>query len=151
MASLRLSNLRETKRAAESAAKEIASRSRKGAAVLALRGELGSGKTTFIKFLARDLGVKSRLSSPTFLIMRGFNINNSKLPYKRFYHIDAYRLKNSKDLLALGFKNLIEDEKNIVAIEWADRIKDVLPQKRIDLDFKHGKTENERIIKITNK
>ncbi len=149
MAELKLRNLKETKKAAEEVAGLVSRReSRDGAVVLALTGDLGSGKTTFIKFLARKLGVKSKLSSPTFLIMRGFNMHDKGFPQERFYHIDAYRLKSSEDLLSLGFGELVSDKNNIIAIEWAERVKDILPKDKIDLFFKHGKGENERTLTI---
>lgn len=115
---------------------------------MSLDGNLGSGKTVFIKGLAAALGIKERVLSPTFLIMRSFKIRKKKIPFKRFYHIDAYRLRSGRELLDLGIKEVLADKSNLVAVEWADRIVRLLPKERVSLSFAHGKKENERIIKI---
>jgi tRNA threonylcarbamoyladenosine biosynthesis protein TsaE len=130
---------KETQKIAYSLAKEILKMPpRKKAMVLALAGNLGSGKTTFLQGFARGLGVKEKILSPTFIIMRIF---------KNFYHIDCYRIQKPKDILDLGFKKIINDPKNIVAIEWADRIKHLLPKNRILIQFNSaGKNEREIVF-----
>lgn len=114
------------------------------AKIVALVGKLGAGKTTFIQGFLRALGVKSKIISPTFLIMRPYVVKKSG--FTRAYHVDAYRLNFQKELIALGFKKIIADPKNIVLIEWADKIKKLLPKNVVWLQFKYGKKENERII-----
>ena len=98
----------------------------KSAVVLGLQGDLGGGKTTFLQGFAKGLGVKEKILSPTFVIMKRF---------KNFYHIDCYRIKNEKDILELGFEEIISDSKNIVAIEWPERIKKRLPKSIIIIKF----------------
>jgi len=133
------------------------------ALVFALLGNLGSGKTTFIQGFARALGIKRRLLSPTFLIIRSYKIpkkSKNLLPITRYpllithysllVHIDAYRIHHPKELLALDFQKIISNQKNIILIEWAEKIKKLLPKNTIQLKFEHGKKENERIIKISN-
>lgn len=100
---------------------------RKSAVILCLQGNLGGGKTTFLQGFAKGIGVKEKILSPTFVIMKRFG---------NFYHIDCYRLKNEKDILELDFKRIIADPKNIVAIEWPEKIKKVLPKNTILLNFK---------------
>ena len=114
----------------------------KKAVILALSGELGAGKTTFTQGFAAGLGMKGKVTSPTFILMR-----SSKIKNKNFVHIDAYRA-GAADFVKLGFKELAADNKNIILVEWADRLKKILPKSAIWLKFEHGKKENERTIKI---
>lgn len=97
------------------------------ATVITLQGDLGSGKTTFLQGFAKGLGIKEKILSPTFVIQKRFG---------NFYHIDCYRLKNYKDILELGWEKIIKNPKNIVAIEWPEKIKKLLPRNTILLKFK---------------
>lgn len=115
------------------------------ATVLCLSGELGSGKTTFVQELANGLGIKEKITSPTFIIMKRFKIYD--LEFKNFYHFDCYRIINPEEILQLGFKEIISKPENIVAIEWPEKIAQVLPKKIISIRFKH-KAENIRILTI---
>ncbi len=117
------------------------------ALIIALEGNLGSGKTTFIQGLALGLGIEENVLSPTFLILKQFSISFKK--YKNFYHIDAYRLKNPKELLELGFKDLINNTENIIVIEWADRVKRLLPKKITWIKFSNL-VSHRRKIQIFN-
>jgi tRNA threonylcarbamoyladenosine biosynthesis protein TsaE len=108
--------------------------------VLALYGDLGSGKTTFIQGLAKGLGIKSKIISPTFIIMRTYQINP-----KTFYHVDLYRIKDDKDIRELGLIELMQDQQNLFAIEWPEKIEKILPKKRIDIFFEYL-DENKRKI-----
>ena len=107
------------------------------ALVIGMEGELGAGKTTFIKGFAKGLGVKEKVLSPTFVLMKIYKLNNKSAVYKFFVHIDAYRLKDHRDLLALGIKEILVDPQNIVLIEWSDRVKKILPRKYIKIHFDH--------------
>lgn len=97
------------------------------AVVVALRGDLGAGKTTFVRLLARKLGIKAKIQSPTFLIMKSydFNIGNKKF---NLVHSDWYRLKDRRDLSTLGFNDIISDPKNLIMIEWPERIRRIIPK-----------------------
>jgi tRNA threonylcarbamoyladenosine biosynthesis protein TsaE len=141
-----LSSHKETKKIARFLAKEI-EKKYPHAAVIALEGNLGSGKTKFTQFFAEALGIKNRVVSPTFLIMKEYAI--PKNLYKNFFHIDAYRIKE-EDLVNLGFKEIIKNPKNIVVVEWADRVKNLIPKKSIWLKFSHGKNNKERLIEQKN-
>jgi len=115
----------------------------KGGETLALTGDLGSGKTTFIQGFAEGLGIKDRIISPTFILMRKYSY--SKL---NFYHIDFYRLENNleNEVKNLGIDDTWGKENNIVAIEWAEKIKDLLPKGTIQLSFENLGEENRKIL-----
>lgn len=122
----------------------------RGGEILALVGDLGSGKTTFTQFLAKELGVKENVTSPTFVLMKKYKIEklrkqkNKKI--KRYlYHLDAYRLSSPDEALDLGLEEIWSDPKNITVIEWADRIADILPEKRIEIAFS---LEKERKVMV---
>lgn len=108
-------------------------RSASGAVVLGLRGDLGGGKTTFLQGFAKGLGVKEKILSPTFVIFKKFKIKKSG--FKEFFHFDCYRIDSPKEILSLGFEKIISDPKNIVAIEWPERIEKILPQNAIEINF----------------
>jgi len=129
-------NPNQTQKAAEALAKEIVnSLPEKKAFVLGLEGDLGGGKTTFLQGFAKGLGIKEKILSPTFVLMKRFSINKNKPGFKDFYHLDCYRIENPKELLTLGFKKIISNSNNIVAIEWADRVKKILPKDILILKF----------------
>jgi len=116
----------------------------KTAQILGLEGDLGGGKTTFLQGFARELGVKEKILSPTFVIMRRFKIRD--LRFKYFYHIDCYRIKNPKEILGLGFKRIISSPQNIIAIEWSERIKKILPKDILTLKFAFISKKTRKII-----
>jgi len=113
----------ETQKLAEDFSQKL-----KGGDFLAFYGDLGSGKTTFIQGLAKGLGVQRRIISPTFIIVRHYGVN-----LKSFYHIDLYRTESESDLLGLGIDEIIKDKNNIVALEWAEKMGEMLPVKRVDV------------------
>lgn len=117
----------------------------KGAVVIGLIGELGGGKTTFLQGLAKGLMVKERVLSPSFILIRRFSIPK----FKFFYHIDCYRIEKPKEILALGFKEIIANPKNIVGIEWAEKIKKILPKNTLILKFKFLGKNKRKISKET--
>ena len=86
-------------------------------AVFGLTGDLGAGKTQFVKGLAKGLGIKDSITSPTFVVMRKYELKGK---LSNFIHIDCYRLTNSEELLDLGLNEYIKEDKNILVIEWAD-------------------------------
>lgn len=101
----------------------------KGGEVLALEGDLGSGKTTFIQGLAKVLGI-DRIISPTFILMRSY-------PKARLYHLDLYRLEKNieAEFNNLGVKEFLGKAPNIVVLEWAEKVKELLPQNTIWIKF----------------
>jgi len=112
--------------------------------VLALRGDLGSGKTTFTKYLAAALGVEKTVTSPTFVILKKYPILNSP-KFTQLVHIDCYRLTSIDDLDSIGFFEFLEDEHNLVVVEWPESIIPFLQNKIEILDFDYI-SENERKI-----
>ncbi len=106
------------------------------ATVVALSGDLGSGKTTFTKAFAGALGISpENITSPTFVIEKRFDIGNHH-HFKKFIHIDAYRLEKSKDIEKLGWKGTLSDSGNIIIIEWPENIGGALPHDAIRIYFR---------------
>ena len=106
----------------------------KVAAVIALYGDLGSGKTAFVQAVARILGISEPITSPTFVIQKRYPIEYGG--FKDLYHLDCYRLKESGDLEALGFCEIMRDSENIIFIEWAERVEELLPKNATKIQFK---------------
>lgn len=131
---------------------------RKNALVVALSGDLGAGKTHFVKAVAKEFGIKNTINSPTFVIMKRYEIKDPQVsgaqhledrcwaPVKNFIHIDAYRLKNEKEILNLGWKEMIGNPENIIFIEWPENIKKALPKKYFKVKIKHLEGENREIV-----
>ncbi len=116
---------------------------RRHAVTIALEGELGAGKTTFVKGFAKALGIKSHLTSPTFVLMKNYTLTAKR--YTLLFHVDAYRLKNYRDLLPLGIKEAIAEPKNIILIEGSERVKPVLPRKYIKVHIDHVNKNTRKI------
>lgn len=111
--------------------------------VIALRGPLGSGKTAFVRGLATGLGIDAALvASPTFVLCREYP-GPAGL---RLAHLDAYRLGGADDLESIGWDELCEDERAIIAIEWPERVEAALPSSRIDITFEHGGPTTRRLV-----
>ena len=107
---------------------------RKGALVIALEGDLGGGKTTFAQGFAKGLGIREKILSPTFVILKRFMLHVSC--FKNFVHMDAYRVESTRELRVLGWQDILKDREAIVLVEWADRIKKALPKEYIRIDRK---------------
>ncbi|HNW71408.1 MAG TPA: tRNA (adenosine(37)-N6)-threonylcarbamoyltransferase complex ATPase subunit type 1 TsaE [Candidatus Paceibacterota bacterium] len=127
------------------------------ATIVCLFGDLGAGKTAFTQSVAKNLGIKRKVASPTFVIMKNYELPNNTIRknfsessfFEHFIHIDAYRLKNEKELLQLGFEGVISNPKNLVFIEWPENIKKALPKKHYKIEISHTK-EGHRKFKIKN-
>jgi len=113
------------------------------ALVFGLKGDLGAGKTTFLQGFAKGLGIRTRIISPTYVIMNRFPLKKGK--FRNFYHIDCYRLESVKEMKALGFEEIIEDKKNIVCVEWPERIKRILPEGTVTIGFEILEGDKRRI------
>ena len=125
----------ETKRAAEIFANDLVKISlQRHALVLALSGDLGGGKTTFAQGFARGLGVRDAVLSPTFLIARMYPIKRGA--FRRFIHVDAYRLASDKEMKTIGWREWVGDSHAIILVEWARNIGKLLPKIHFDIHFK---------------
>lgn len=145
------SSSRTKKIAADLAKKIVKIPVGKRAKTVALVGDLGAGKTTFVQGFAKALGIKNRIVSPTFIIFRNYKLlvkskARHATRYKNFYHVDLYRMNGVKELNILNFKSILHSPFNIILIEWADKIKKLLPKDTIWINLNHGRKENERII-----
>lgn len=123
----------QTQKLGEELAKEL-----RGGEIICLSGELGAGKTTFTQGLLKGLKATGPYTSPTFVVMK---------KYEHIYHIDAYRIKDT-DLLELGWEELLADKKNIIIIEWAERVRKIIPDNAIWIKFK-WLDENKRELKLS--
>lgn len=98
--------------------------------VMALIGDLGTGKTTFSQGFARGLGIDVSVGSPTFKIVSEYEGESTKL-----YHVDCYRLEGGRDFLNIGGESLLNPADGITLIEWADIIEEVLPRSVVEIRF----------------
>ncbi len=97
------------------------------AQVIGLSGDLGAGKTAFIKELAKTLGIAHEITSPTFVIMKSYTIPAHAF-FKTLIHIDAYRIESDAEMQVLRFDEILKDPTNLVCIEWPEKIETLLPQ-----------------------
>ncbi len=130
----------QTAKIANSFAKKL-----KGGDVVALYGDLGAGKTVFVQGLARSLGIKKRVLSPTFVFVRSYPIGN----HLTFHHLDLYRGEKITDFQSLGLEEIFS-KNAIVVIEWAEKIKGYLPKKRYDVEIEKIDEKTRKIIVTRN-
>lgn len=120
--------------------------SKNGATVVLLEGDLGSGKTTFVQALARELGIKNHITSPTFVLMKKYKIPRKGISscvalakqsqVKNLIHIDAYRLNSGQDLLNLGWGELVSNPSNLIVVEWPEKVSDLWDGSEQKINFK---------------
>lgn len=115
----------------------------KGGEVLCLFGELGTGKTTFVKGLAEGLGVTEGITSPTFTLLNVYKISNIKYPISSLVHIDTYRLKNERELIEIGAEDYLGEPGTVAVVEWPEKIPNILKNKKT-LNIKLEHLENNR-------
>ena len=139
---------RETKRLANELLKNI--NIGKKPIIFALQGELGTGKTQFTKGLAKSLGIKQNIRSPTFFLVREYNIKEKNL---KFLHLDTYSMFEQEEFVDLGFENMIK-QPNIIVIEWAEKVSKILREIKDSVELIWIKFEyqgkNTRKIKYSN-
>jgi len=109
--------------------------------IVCLNGELGAGKTTLTQSIGKGLGVEEYITSPTFTLINEYK---GRVPV---YHFDVYRLENVEELYDLGFDEYFYGN-GISIIEWAERIKKMIPQENIVIDIENGNNQKERIFHI---
>ena len=132
-----LKNLKDT----QTLANELVA-SLNGGELIALTGNLGAGKTAFVKAIAKALGIKENIMSPTFVLMKVYDIDYKKV--NKFVHVDCYRLRGQEDLLDIGLGDYLNYDNIIVAVEWADKIIN-FPEKTIFVDIKIVDSDNRRV------
>lgn len=112
--------------------------------VLALIGDLGTGKTALTKYIAQGLGIRDSIVSPTFTIVREYT--GGRLP---LYHFDVYRLADSEEMFNIGAEEYFYEKDGVCVIEWADIVEDILPADTKYIYIEYGASEGERIYKCT--
>jgi tRNA threonylcarbamoyladenosine biosynthesis protein TsaE len=115
----------------------------KGGEVLALSGNLGAGKTVFVKALAQALGVKENITSPTFVLMKVYDLPAGKI--KKLVHLDCYRLEGREDLIDIGLGDYLASPEIVIVIEWADKVLN-LPASTINIKIDYGQDNQRRIV-----
>lgn len=130
---IHLKSLEETKAFAKAFVNQL-----KPGTLIALEGDLGAGKTTFVKYCAEALGINETIDSPTFILLKTYGP-------PLVHHIDAYRLEGGYP--SFDIEDAMDDEEAIIFVEWASFIKEDLPKDYIELEFKHV-NENERTLTI---
>lgn len=131
-------NSEDTKKLGKELAKKL-----KGGEIICLKGNLGSGKTTFSQGILEELGAEKPYTSPTFLIMKAYQLNKKKI--KNVYHIDTYRV-GSEDILDLGWEEITENKVNVIIVEWPERIKEIILEGFMDIKFEWINKDKRRII-----
>ena len=135
------SSVDETKNFAKNIAMDL-----KTPQLIALYGNLGSGKTTFVQGLALGLGIKKRVLSPTFVFVREYQLDNKKM----FFHVDLYRLDSSQDIATIGLSDILKTKNAIIAIEWPEKIEKLLPASTIKINFDTTGEKSRKIVVLNS-
>ena len=114
----------------------------KPGAVVAFSGDLGAGKTAFVRGMARGLGIPERVTSPTFTIVNEYE--GGRLP---LFHFDMYRLSSSDELFDIGWEDYLV-RGGVCAVEWSENVSDALEGDCIRVDIRRGAHDNQRLIRI---
>lgn len=128
---------RDTEALGEALARQMAP-----GAVVAFTGDLGAGKTAFVRGMARGLGIQARVTSPTFTIVNEYD---GDVP---LFHFDMYRLASSDELYDIGWDDYLA-RGGVCAVEWSERVADALPPDAICVDVARGETDASRVITVT--
>lgn len=118
------------------------------AAVVALHGELGAGKTTLVQHIAKALGVKEDVTSPTFVIQKEYETETNLYQVDMFVHIDAYRIEDPREMEVLRLSEMIQSPRTLVCIEWAENISELLPDNIIDVTLTMSDQDGGRKVVI---
>ncbi len=111
------------------------------AAAIALHGELGAGKTVFARGFARGLGIDDYISSPTFTVVNEYLSDSGS----DFYHLDLYRIECENSAIAFGIDDYLDTASAIVLMEWAEKIKNILPENTIHVKINHVNMDTRNI------
>lgn len=136
-------NIADTTKLAHRLAKRL-----HGGDVVGLVGPLGAGKTTFVQGMAKALGIKTHITSPTFILLQSYHMPQSPLlrrgdrrsgwvPINTLTHVDCYRLRDPQELLDIGIREHLNAPHTLTVIEWADRVRTLLPRHAYWIKFAH--------------
>lgn len=161
-------NIRDTAKIAEEFLSKIKPAKNK-ATIVGLYGDLGAGKTTFTQAVGKILRINRKVNSPTFVIMKKYSLPKQKFSknfladktkpvpagenfyetsaFEYLFHLDAYRLKNEKELSALGWEEIIADPKHLIFIEWPEQVIKAIPKKHHKIEISHTR-EGHRKFKM---
>ena len=112
-------------------------------AVVAFTGDLGAGKTAFVRGLARGLGIRDRVTSPTFTIVNEYE--GGRLP---LFHFDMYRLGSADELFDIGWEDYLA-RGGVCAVEWSENIAEALEPGTVRVDIRRGASDSQRVITVT--
>jgi tRNA threonylcarbamoyladenosine biosynthesis protein TsaE len=139
------SSARET----QDLARRFAGRLRRGE-IVTLRGELGTGKTVFVKGVCEAFGAHGRVSSPSFVILNRYDGKDATGKELLIYHLDLYRVRSLDEIYDLGYEEFFYGD-GITLIEWAEQLGELLPMERYDVHLDYGTTGSQRLITIEHK
>lgn len=128
-------SLRDTEEIAEKILELIYKKENISATIIGLYGNLGAGKTTLTQAIGKILNIKENITSPTFVIMKGYHLLGSS--FQKLIHIDAYRLEKEDELLKLGWAEIISNPKNLVIVEWPENVQEIMPDNHLKIKIKH--------------
>jgi tRNA threonylcarbamoyladenosine biosynthesis protein TsaE len=148
MKTFRSFSSRETEKLGSEIARRALVRRRRTrrATVFALAGDLGSGKTTFVRGFFRGAGIRRRPASPTFILVRRTPLDRGG--FANIFHVDAYRIRRRRELAALGMREMLRDPRNLVIVEWAEKVRRALPKDATWVMFSHGASAHERTLTV---
>ncbi|MCA9358612.1 tRNA (adenosine(37)-N6)-threonylcarbamoyltransferase complex ATPase subunit type 1 TsaE [Candidatus Kaiserbacteria bacterium] len=113
--------------------------------VIALSGDLGAGKTTFTQELGKYLGVTEHITSPTFTIMKQYELSNDC--FDQLFHIDAYRIENEEEVGPLRLESFLNGSRSVICLEWPEQIPSIIPQSALRVMISIAEND-ERLVKI---
>lgn len=115
------------------------------AQIITLVGDLGAGKTTFTQQLARQLGITEPVVSPTFVVMKSYQITDHP-DYDQLVHIDAYRFEDESEAGPLGLAELFTQPRTLICLEWPERIAGILPKEKVEVEIEIGEGEEREVV-----
>jgi tRNA threonylcarbamoyladenosine biosynthesis protein TsaE len=143
---MREQHITTSEEATRALARSFATRLSRGD-IVALQGELGTGKTRFVKGVCEAFGASRHVSSPSFVILNRYEGRDTSHRPLYLYHLDLYRVTSIEEIYDLGFEEFAYGD-NVTLIEWAEQLGDLLPAKRFDVFLSYGETDDERRIAI---
>ncbi|MEK7611961.1 MAG: tRNA (adenosine(37)-N6)-threonylcarbamoyltransferase complex ATPase subunit type 1 TsaE [Patescibacteria group bacterium] len=120
------------------------------ALIFALSGNLGSGKTAFVRGAAESLKAKGAVTSPTFIIVRRLSLKEAD-EYNNLFHVDLYRIKTVEELKQLELEDAMRNHRNIIFIEWPEKAEYIIPPGSFLLSFEYGEGEDDRTVAWSRK